>query len=401
VTDTCPVCTRTAPDEVLDLATPVPVLANRLYPDAESARSAPLGRTRLVLCRECGHLWNAAFEPDLVHYDDSYENSLHHSGVFTAFADRLASRLVERFDLRGRTLVEIGSGQGDFLRQLCRLGGNRGIGYDPSYGGPGDPADADPDVSFVPSLFPTEAAGLDADFVYARHVLEHLGDPRGVLAAVRRSLGDRDCGVYVEVPDGGHLLAAPALWDLVYEHPAHFTASSLTRLLTEAGFGVLAVDTDFGGQFLSADADTRAIGGARPAPGDGLLQDAGSFAGRVEAAVSSWGGFLGAAQDGGRQVVVWGAGSKGATFLNIVPAAREAVAAIVDVNPRKHGRFVPGSGHEVVPPDAVRDLAAEIVLVMNPLYVDEVRGSLETAGIAADVVAVGAEPVKPAGERIP
>jgi hypothetical protein len=62
---------------------------------------------------------------------------------------------------------------------------------------------------------------------------------------------------------------------------------------------------------------------------------------------------------------------------------------------------VPGSGHEVVPPDAVRDLAAEIVLVMNPLYVDEVRGSLETAGIAADVVAVGAEPVKPAGERIP
>ena len=35
----------------------------------------------------------------------------------------------------------------------------------------------------------------------------------------------------------------------------------------------------------------------------------------------------------------WGAGSKGATFLNIVPAAREAVAAIVDVNPRKHGRL--------------------------------------------------------------
>ena len=390
MTDTCPVCEHPGAVEVLDLPTPVPVLANRLYGDAGSARSAPVGHTRLVLCRECGHVWNAAFEPDLVHYDEGYENSLHHSGVFTAFADRLAARLVERFDLRGRTLVEIGSGQGDFLRQLCRLGGNRGIGYDPSYAGTGETDDGVSQVSFVPSLFPTEGTGLDADFVYARHVLEHLGDPRGVLSAVRRSLGDRDCGVYVEVPDGGHLLAAPALWDLVYEHPAHFTATSLTRLLTEAGFGVLAVDTDFGGQFLSADGGTRPTDEARPRPGGDLLEDASSFAGRVDAAVSSWDTFLGAARDRGRRVVVWGAGSKGATFLNIVPAAREAVAAIVDVNPRKHGRFVPGSGHEVAAPVAVRDLAADLVLVMNPLYADEVGHIVSGLGCEADVVTVGA-----------
>ena len=396
MTGTCPVCERPGATEVLDLPTPVPVLANRLYDDADSARSAPVGRTRLVLCHGCGHLWNAAFEPDLVHYDEGYENSLHHSGVFTSFADALAERLVDRFDLRGRTLVEIGSGQGDFLRQLCSLGGNRGIGFDPSYAG-GSEADPEYQVSFVPSLFPTETASLEADFVYARHVLEHLGDPRGVLSAVRRSLGERDCGVYVEVPDGGHLLAAPALWDLVYEHPAHFTASSLTRLLAETGFGVFDVHTDFGGQFLSADAGTRATDGARPAPSDDLLEDAGSFAVRVANEVSRWDQVLVAAGDEGRQVVVWGAGSKGATFLNIVPAARQAVAAIVDVNPRKHGRFVPGSGHEVVAPEAVRDLDADVVLVMNPLYAEEVGHILVGLGSRSDIVTVAA-PSETSGE---
>lgn len=400
MTGACPVCAHSAAViEVLDLSAPVPVLANRLYDESCTAQAAPTGRTRLVLCPTCGHIWNAAFAPELVQYDEGYENSLHFSGVFTSFADELSQRLVERFDLRGRTLVEIGSGQGDFLRQLCRLGDNRGIGFDPSYSGGADEAATDRPVSFVPSLFPTADTVLEADFVYARHVLEHLGDPRTVLAGVRRSLGDRDCGLYVEVPDGRHLLAVPALWDLVYEHPAHFTASSLTRLVVDAGFGVEDVGTSFGGQFLHLDGGTRLPRGQQRGVPEGLVEEAGSFASRVQAAASAWDGFLAAAHERGEGVVVWGAGSKGTTFLNIVPAAGRAVAAIVDINPRKHGRFVPGSGHEVVSPEALVGVNPDWVLVMNPLYLGEVAALLRGHGVRAEVVAVTAEPLEPARRR--
>ena len=41
--------------------------------------------------------------------------------------------LVERFDLVGRDVFEIGCGQADFLRRLCVATGGRGVGVDPSW----------------------------------------------------------------------------------------------------------------------------------------------------------------------------------------------------------------------------------------------------------------------------
>ena len=388
--DLCPVCLHSDPVEILDLGVPVPVLANRLHETADSARSVAVGDTTLMLCADCGHIWNSAFDAGRVHYDEGYENSLHFSTVFSSYADELAQHLVEHFDLRGRTLVEIGSGKGDFLRALCELGGNQGIGFDPSYSGVEDPV---ANLTFVPALFPDGGVDLRADFVYARHVLEHLEHPRTVLAAVRRSLGAGPAGMYVEVPDGGHMVGAPALWDLVYEHPAHFTASSLNRLLVETGFDVSSIGTSYGGQFLYAEGSTHASPSTAPSEVDSVARaQADVLSVRVAAALSAWDAILTGAENRGEQVLVWGAGSKGTTFLNIVPAARTAVAAIVDVNVRKHGRFVPGSGHEVVSPETAAALSPDTVLVMNPLYLQEVETLLRDNGASPRVVAVEAEP---------
>lgn len=388
---TCPVCADADPTTLLTLEAGVPVLANRLYDSAREARSATLGDTVIVVCSTCGHIWNAAFEASLVQYDEGYENSLHFSSVFSAFADELADSLVERFGLRGRTLVEIGSGQGDFLRELCRRGAGRGIGFDPSYSGAGDQQG---EVTFVQSLFPSDAESLEADFVYARHVFEHLDDPRSVLAGVRQGLGGRECGLYVEVPDGGRLVDEPALWDLVYEHPSHFTASSLEWLVAESGFAVDTVATSFGGQFLYAEGSTLPSDLRPSGPSNDLLTTCGTFSARVTAEIARWQGLLGAARERGERVLVWGAGSKGTTFLNVVPGARESVPAIVDLNPRKHGRFVPGSGHEVVAPGAVAALGPDVVVVMNPLYTAEVESLLREHGVAATVVPVTEEMVQ-------
>ncbi len=394
--ETCPVCQGESFVEVLELAVQVPVLANRLHADLESAMMAPVGETRLVCCERCAHIWNAAFDADLVTYDEGYENSLHFSGVFTTFADELAEQLLDRFGLHGKNLVEIGSGKGDFLRLLCRLGDNSGVGYDPSYSpSQTQPGEAEDRLTFVPALFPAEGTQLDADFVYARHVLEHVAQPREVVASVRRSVGSRPCGFYAEVPDGGYLLEHSAVWDLVYEHPSHFTQSSLTWLLQDAGFGVVRSGTSFGGQFLYAEAETRAPVGERPDSTTQVLERARGFGAEVARAIGSWDRFLAEAAGRGRRVVSWGAGSKGVTFLNLVPSA-EAVEAIVDLNPRKHGRRVPVTGHEVVGPQSLSALAPHVVLVMNPLYLGEVQGILRDVGIDADVVAV--EATAPVGQ---
>src|SRR5690606_10613893 len=74
-------------------------------------------------------------------------------------------------------------------------------------------------------------------------------------------------------------------------------------------------------------------------------------------------------------VVVWGAGSKGVSFLTMVEGT-DRVRAAVDINPHKRGRHVPVSGHPVVAPaDLVNDPPATVI-VLNPNYVDEIHEQL-------------------------
>ena len=84
-------------------------------------------------------------------------------------------------------------------------------------------------------------------------------------------------------------------------------------------------------------------------------------------------------------VAVWGAGAKGATFLNVVEGG-ERIGTVVDVNPRKHGRFVTGTGQPIVPPDALATAGVGTIVVMNPVYADEIRETARALGVAADVL---------------
>ncbi len=89
---------------------------------------------------------------------------------------------------------------------------------------------------------------------------------------------------------------------------------------------------------------------------------------------------------GGRSVI-WGAGSKGVSFLTNLGLG-DLVDAAVDINPYKTGMFMAGTGHEILAPDQLVDRCPALVVVMNPIYVDEVRAELDRLGIAADVAAV-------------
>lgn len=389
--DGCRFCGADAAQTVL-VADGFPVLCNAFTATADAARAVPVGRFRLQACAACGSLRNAAFDAGLAAYDHQYENSLHRSPTFDGYARDLADDLAARHHVRGATVVEIGSGQGDFLSLLAEHGPAQAYGLDPSLAAPQQRATAGATCTLVPGTVDDLPTDVQPDLLVCRHVLEHVDHPVDLLTQMRRRARP-GTALYVEVPDGTYMVDAPAVWDLIYEHVGYFTAAGLTAALERSGWTVSATGTSFGGQYLWAEA----VGGAgdavsdpaapTPVPHTEALGPARAFAAERHAAIERWQERLVAIEPG--RAAVWGAGSKGVAFLNAMAAspAIDAIGAVVDLNERKHGRYVPGVGHRIESPAAVAD-RIDTVLVMNPIYLEEIRHRAAALGFRADHLAV-------------
>ena len=80
----CPVCGSADRVSVVRLDA-LPVLINAQVSPIE-APSVPRGDIELVACCRCAHLYNASFDEARLGYDAAYENTLHYSPSFQAFA---------------------------------------------------------------------------------------------------------------------------------------------------------------------------------------------------------------------------------------------------------------------------------------------------------------------------
>ena len=357
----------------------VPVFCNVLWPTEGAARSAVGGDISLVHDPRTDLIGNVAHDPAKTAYSPVYENSLHHSATFQRYAEELAARLIDHAKLDGGRVLEIGPGDGDFLELLCAGSGSSGRGFDPSHE-PSRVRDHSGDWEIVAEAFPL-GEPVTADLIVSRHVLEHIEDPESFIAGLRASLTGTDVLVYLEVPDATYMVETPAVWDIIYEHCWYYTEAALVGLMERCGFEVTESGRSFGDQYLWVEAR----------PGDVVERAVEPFAAldgfgdRCRTEIDEWDRRLGELPDDA-VVCLWGVGSKGVTFLNVVPSAAR-VSYTVDLNPHKHGHYVPISGQEVRSPDSLRAAGITHVVTLNPMYVGEVEAALRELGIDAEVLA--------------
>lgn len=382
----CPACDAADLVPCADLGA-VPALCGVTWADPAEAMSSPAGPMRLEHCPTCAHVVNVAFQPELLEYDAEYDNNLHHSPTFRAYATDLAKRLAADYQLAGRWVLELGCGKGDFLKELCAVAGCRGTGYDASYEGPS----RDGAVEFVTEFLPldgTHPADLTPDFLVTRHVLEHLRDPYGFLVGLRRLVGDRETYGYFEVPNGTYDFGT-AGWDCIYPHVSYFNAESLRRMVSRAGFQVLRVDTSFSDVFLYVEVATNVAtateAGADPAVVTRQLGNVTSFGERYADTVRHWRETIADLAERGDNPILWGAGARGVAFLSAVDPGRR-LAGVVDLNPNKRGRHLPVTGHRVSGPDEVAALKPRAVIITNPAYRDEIGRQLADLGVDAQIL---------------
>jgi SAM-dependent methyltransferase len=387
----CPVCDHPEMTGFFEIES-APVFCNVLWNTREEALSARRAPIHLAYCNNCGLIYNVAFDPELIEYSPEYENSLHFSPRFQKYAEDTAKRLIQKYQLRNKDIIEIGCGQGDFLAMLQRLGDNRVLGFDPSY--THEKTASDPEgstVEVIPQTYSTIHTSHPVDFICCRHVLEHIDSPADFLSGIRCTIGKRsDCVVYFEVPNALYTIKDMGIWDIIYEHCSYFTSESLTNLFMWAGFEPIKVASRYDNQFLTIEARPRITDADLMADCERITPDTHSLIGQFHNAyqdkVNLWQSILSRLKKQERKVVLWGAGSKGITFLNALDISYNQVEYIVDLNLRKHGKFIAGTGQRVIAPDFLRKYRPQTIIIMNPIYRVEIQQAIENMHINVDLV---------------
>ncbi|RIK42593.1 MAG: SAM-dependent methyltransferase [Chloroflexi bacterium] len=384
-TDPCPNC-GTHSLSVFYEVMGVPVHSVLLMPTRERAVTYRRGAIRLALCGTCGFISNVAFDSSVHEYAVGYEATQSYSPTFNTFHTQLAQQLIDRYQLRNKHLIEIGCGQGEFLILLCELGNNQGVGFDPAYD-PTRPRRFDPtQVQFVQDFYSEKYSEVQGDFICCKMTLEHIPNTAEFVRTVRRSIGDRrETIVFFQVPNGEYVMRDVAFWDIYYEHCSYFSVGSLAYLFEQCGFEVLDVATQYGEQYLTIEArpapTTPAGAGARANRAIAeIKRKVGAFVAAYPTVLRQWESKLQDFRLQGKRVVIWGSGSKGVAFLTTL-AGSDVITHAVDVNPYRHGTFMAGTGQEIVGPDALTAICPDIVIVMNPLYCNEIQQTLELMGL--------------------
>ncbi|MGH7495308.1 MAG: class I SAM-dependent methyltransferase [bacterium] len=387
----CPVCRAANVFEFIEILN-VPIHCNLLWSSRDEAARAARGDIRLGFCHDCGHVFNLAFNPAAMSYDQAYENSLHFSPRFQEYAEALANRLIHRYNLHDKQILEIGCGRGDFLNLLCELGENRGVGFDPSYVDDPSLGSKNTRTTFIRNFYSKRYEDHRADLICCRHVLEHLKFPRGFLLSLRQTIGNHmDTAVFFEVPNSRLCLRDSGIWDLIYEHYSYFSLPSLVRLFSSCGFEVFECAEAFDGQYLGIEAFpiTREVIAEQDSDEDvmNIAQAVSSFAEGYHRQIARWQGVLAQQMAAGQRAVVWGSGSKGVTFLNTIQRQGQ-IEYVVDINPRKEGKYVAGTGQQIVSPQHLVEYQPEIILVMNPIYLDEIAQYVRDLNLSSKLIAV-------------
>ena len=387
----CPACGGRALLPVLRLRS-VPTNSCLMLDTPGEARAYPRGEIDLVFCETCCFVFNRACEPALTEYSQRYEPTQAYSGTFRRFHADLAARLVAEAQLQGGTVVEVGCGQGEFLHLLCRLAGAAGIGFDPSLSAAradvvGERAAA---VSLRGEFFSDASAeGLRAALLVCKMTLEHIPAARRFAALTARVAGQSAPGMrlFIQVPESERIFRDGAFEDVYYEHCSYFTAASLAGLFARHGFAVDRVEREYAGQYLALQAHHTGVAGAGPDAAERARLRAMlvGFAATTARRIAGWQALVAARRAAGQRVVIWGSGSKGVAFLGALGGG-EGISHVVDINPHRQGRFMVGTGHPIIGPDALPGIRPATVILMNPVYREEVAAELARRGLTPELL---------------
>jgi hypothetical protein len=217
-------------------------------------------------------------------------------------------------------------------------------------------------------------------------VLERVAEPARFVRLLRRAVHQQQQGrLFLQVPDLVRTLRRFAFWEIHYEHCSYFSPGTLQRLLSAQGFTVGHMWTELDGQLLMAnaragfDASAAVYAGKLLEPVADLERLVVRFALECQQKQALWCDILRGMANAGNRVMVWGTGPGTVSFLTTL-AVGDEVGWVVDLDPRRQGKYLPGTGHLIVGPEGVAALRPDVLIITNWIHTLEIQELLGRVG---------------------
>lgn len=273
-----------------------------------------------------------------------------------AFRREQFASFIDTHGLRGKKILEVGCGRGDYLSILAGLDVKAtGLEYAESAVAEAVQAGMNVLQGFL-SSGRQKLEGEPYDAFMMLSFLEHLPDPNGALRAIHGNVSDNAVGI-VEVPNFEMILAKDMFSEFIGDHLLYFTRETLEATLARNGFETLSCEEVWHGYILSATVRKRAP------------LNLSRFEACKHALKDELEGYLSRFKPG--QVATWGAGHQALAVLSMANLGGK-LRYVIDSAPFKQGRFTPATHLPIVSPEHLDLDPVEAVIVMAASYSDEV-----------------------------
>ncbi len=231
--------------------------------------------------------------------------------------------------------------------------------------------------------------GIRPNLMCANNVLAHVPDLNDFVGGIKVLLAD-DGVLTVEFPHALHTLEQNQFDQIYQEHYCYFSLLTLRKVFEHHGMTVFDLDEipTHGGSLRiyvrHTEDDTRPISSAvidmhdlEVAKGLEEVETYTAFAEQVKETKRKVLEFLIQAKRDGKTVVGYGAPGKGNTMLNYCGIGTDFIDYVVDRNPYKHGKFLPGTHIPVYPTEKIAETKPDYVFILPWNLRDEISDQLE------------------------
>lgn len=376
----------------------MPASAQNIPAASELAEDHPLSLT-LCQCPSCGLV---QFDTEPVDY---YRDVIRAGGgtrTMTRLRHEEYARLLTAMQeqhIRGRRIVEVGCGRGEFLRMWQNLAedpeGAAALARDQAR----DPLSGQPNaaplhlvgIEHKPSLVAEANAVADKKYrVYEGfatgdvrypegpfdafvqfNFLEHQPDPCDMLRNIWQNLKPQALGL-ITVPSFEYILRYNGYYELLRDHIANYTEFTFQKLLQDCGFELLSMD------LVNRDTIEAIVRKADPDElselhYSGRLIDVSALRDSYDRLSASVNAHIDHLSESHRTMAIWGASHQGFTLAATTKLGGR-VEYIIDSAPFKQGRFSPASHIPIVAPDYAVAHPVDEILIVAPGYTDEIAG---------------------------